>query len=75
MQAIHRNLNHVVYHTGQIVQLARDFTGDAWRTLTIAPGKSEDFNAAMRAKYGDQARDAGCWGHFLHCSRAATPLP
>ena len=52
-QAIRRNLNHVVYHTGQIVQLARNFAGDAWQTLSIAPGKSEEFNAAMRAKYGD----------------------
>lgn len=59
MQAIHRNLNHVVYHTGQIVQLARHFTGDAWQTLSIAPGKSEEHNAAMRAKYGDWwAREA-----------------
>ena len=53
MQALQRNLNHVVYHTGQIVQLARHFTGDAWQTLSIAVGKSEEFNAAMRAKYGD----------------------
>lgn len=53
IQAIHRNLNHVVYHTGQIVQLARHFTGEAWQTLSIAPGKSEEFNAAMRAKYGE----------------------
>lgn len=53
MQAIHRNLNHVVYHAGQIVQLARHFTGDAWQTLSIAPGKSEEHNAAMRARYGD----------------------
>ncbi len=53
VQAIHRNLNHVVYHTGQIVQLARHFTGDAWQTLSIAPGKSEEHNAAMRARYGD----------------------
>ena len=53
VQAIQRNLNHVVYHTGQIVQLARHFTGDAWQTLSIAPGKSEEHNAAMRAKYGD----------------------
>ena len=52
-QAIHRNLNHVVYHTGQIVQLARHFAGEAWQTLSIAPGKSEEFNAAMRAEYGD----------------------
>ena len=53
MQAIHRNLNHVVYHTGQIVQLAQHFAGDDWQTLSIAPGKTEEFNATMRAKYGD----------------------
>ena len=53
VQAIHRNLNHVVYHTEQIVQLARHFTGDAWQTLSIASGKSEEHNAAMRARYGD----------------------
>ena len=53
VQAIHRNLNHVVYHTGQIVQIVRHFSGDNWQTLSIPPGKSEEFNAAMREKYGD----------------------
>jgi len=53
VQAIHRNLNHVVYHTGQIIQLARHFAGNAWQTLSIAPGKSEEYNTAMRARYGD----------------------
>ena len=53
VQAIHRNLNHVVSHTGQLLQLARHLTGDAWKTLSIAPGKSDEHNAAMRAKYGD----------------------
>ncbi len=53
VQAIHRNLNHVAYHSGQIVQLARHFAGDAWQTLSIAPGRSAEHNAAMRARYGD----------------------
>lgn len=53
VQAIHRNLTHAAYHTGQIVQLARRFAGEAWQTLSIAPGKSEEFNGAMRAKHGD----------------------
>ncbi len=48
-----RNLNHVVYHAGQIVQLARHFAGDAWQTLSVAPGTSEEFNASMRARYRD----------------------
>ena len=53
VQAIQRSLSHLAYHTGQIVQLARHFAGDAWQTLSIAPGKSEEHNAAMRARYGD----------------------
>lgn len=53
IQAIHRNLYHVAYHAGQIVLLARNFTGEDWQTLSIAPGQSEEHNAAMRAKYGD----------------------
>ena len=53
IQAIQRNLNHVVYHTGQIVQLARHFTAEKWQTLSIARGKSEEHNAAMQARYGD----------------------
>ena len=48
MRAIQRNLNHAAYHAGQVVQLARHFAGDAWQTLSIAPGESEEFNAAMR---------------------------
>ena len=48
-----RNLNHAAYHTGQLVQLARHFAGDAWESLSIAPGKSEEFNATMRERFGD----------------------
>jgi hypothetical protein len=51
--ALDRNLAHVVYHTGQIVLLARMFTGDAWQTLSIAPGGTDAYNAKMREKYGD----------------------
>lgn len=52
-KAIERNLNHLVYHTGQIILLARCFAGDAWQTMSVAPGKSKEHNAEMRAKYGD----------------------
>ena len=52
MQAVQRNLNHAAYHAGQIVHVARHFAGDAWQTMSIAPGKSEEYNAAMRARYG-----------------------
>ena len=57
IQALQRNLNHVVYHTGQIVQLARHFTGEHWQTLSIAQGKSVEHNAAMHAKYGGEWTD------------------
>ena len=53
VQAVLRNLNHVVYHTGQVVQMARHYAGEAWETLSIPPGKSDEYNAAMRDKYGD----------------------
>jgi hypothetical protein len=53
VRAIHRNLSHVAYHTGQIVQLSRHLAGEEWRMLSVPPGKSEQFNAAMRDKHGD----------------------
>jgi Protein of unknown function (DUF1572) len=42
-QALHRNLGHLAYHTGQIVQLAKHWAGSDWRTLTIARGQSRQF--------------------------------
>lgn len=60
VRAIHRNLAHVVYHTGQIVLLARHFAGDAWQTLSIAPGKTAEHHEQMRERFGDWWKgDAG----------------
>ncbi len=53
VQAIQRGLTHAAYHTGQIVQLARAHAGSDWQTLSVAIGKSQEHNAAMRKKYGD----------------------
>jgi len=53
VQAIQRNLDHLVYHTGQIVTLARAFCGDSWRTQSVPRGKSDAHNATMRARHGD----------------------
>ena len=53
MAAIQRSLTHTVYHAGQIVQLARAFAGEAWQTLSIAPGQSDVFNATMQERFGD----------------------
>jgi len=52
-QAIQRNLAHLAYHTGQIVLLARHHAGDAWQSLSVPLGKSDEHNAAMAARYGD----------------------
>ena len=44
LQALNRQLTHYAYHVGQIVYLAKHHCGPAWRTLSIPPGRSSDFN-------------------------------
>ena len=44
MEAINRQLAHYPYHVGQIVYLAKEMRGGAWRTLSIPKGKSEEYN-------------------------------
>ncbi|RMG66384.1 MAG: DUF1572 domain-containing protein [Calditrichaeota bacterium] len=43
-EALARSLAHFSYHVGQIVYLARHFSGTAWEYLTIPPGQSEQYN-------------------------------
>ena len=43
VQAIHRQIAHYSYHIGQIVGLARSFTGSAWESLSIPRGQSRDY--------------------------------
>ena len=47
MKAIQRSLAHTASHVGQIVFLAKHFRGSAWKTLSIARGKSEEFNRKL----------------------------
>ncbi len=42
--ATHRSLAHCSYHIGQIVIISRILAGDNWKTLTIARGKSQEYN-------------------------------
>lgn len=44
LDALHRSLAHSSYHAGQIVFMARMLTGDNWETLSIAKGKSSEYN-------------------------------
>lgn len=46
MQAINRQLTHYAYHAGQIVFLAKHFKSNAWQTLSIARGQSENYKSA-----------------------------
>jgi len=46
-QAINRQSCHYAYHIGQIVQLAQNIRGDAWQTLTVRRGGTEEFNRKM----------------------------
>jgi hypothetical protein len=50
MQAINRQIAHYAYHCGQIVFLAKHLQGSHWKSLTVARGKSEDFNQRVAAK-------------------------
>jgi hypothetical protein len=49
-QALIRSLCHVAYHTGQIIYLSRLMQKDEWEWITIAPGKSKQFNEAMQTQ-------------------------
>jgi uncharacterized damage-inducible protein DinB len=44
-EALHRSLAHFSYHVGQMVFLAKSFRGQTWKTLSIARGASEAYNA------------------------------
>jgi hypothetical protein len=44
-EALHRSLAHTAYHCGQIVLLAKNARGAAWRSLSIPRGKSDEANS------------------------------
>ena len=52
LQAINRQLTHYPYHVGQIVYLAKHFSGAGWKSLSIPVGKSEQFNQAPSSYLG-----------------------
>lgn len=43
-RAILRTLDHFAYHVGQILLVARLVHTGQWRFITVAPGKSDEFN-------------------------------
>jgi hypothetical protein len=54
MQAINRHIAHCAYHCGQIVLLAKHFQHAQWTSLTVPKGRSEEFNAKVRAREASQ---------------------
>ena len=56
VKAIHRALAHAGVHVGQIVMLAKHWSGAAWRTLSVPRGKSEEFNRRMAEQQKPGAR-------------------
>jgi hypothetical protein len=43
VDALHRSLAHTSYHVGQMVYLAKALRGDAWASLSIARGQSQNY--------------------------------
>ena len=48
-QAINRQVAHYSYHCGQIVFLAKHFSHDKWKSLSVARNTSGDFNRQVAA--------------------------
>ncbi|MDF2190212.1 DUF1572 family protein [Paraflavitalea sp. CAU 1676] len=50
IDAINRQLSHYPYHVGQIVYIGRMIKDQQWKSLSIEPGKSADYNAGEGIK-------------------------
>lgn len=46
-KAIIRSLDHLAYHTGQILLVSRLVHSGEWQYITVAPGKSGEYNRSM----------------------------
>jgi len=44
IDAINRQLAHYPYHVGQIIFIGKMIAGEEWHTLSIAKGRSDEFN-------------------------------
>ncbi len=54
MQAINRQLAHYPHHVGQIVLLAKHFSGGRWKTLSVPRNQSVEFNRKVSAGEASQ---------------------
>ena len=56
IDAINRQLAHYPHHVGQIVYIGKMIRGQAWQSLSIPRGASQDFNRAMQEKHSSPPR-------------------
>ena len=54
MQAINRQMGHYAYQVGQIVYLAKHFSAQEWKALTVPRNKSAEFNAKLASGKASQ---------------------
>jgi hypothetical protein len=54
MQAINRQLAHYSMHLGQIILLAKHYSGERWQTLSVPRNKSAEFNRQVAAGEASQ---------------------
>lgn len=47
-EAIHRQLTHYAYHTGQIVMLGKIIRNKDWQSLSIPRDQSQEFNERLK---------------------------
>jgi Protein of unknown function (DUF1572) len=50
LEALNRSVTHTAYHVGQIVLLAKHFSGKGWKTLTIPKGKSAEVDVPYKQR-------------------------
>lgn len=48
IDAVYRQLTHYPYHVGQIVYLGRMIKKNEWKSLSIEPGKSEEYTTNLK---------------------------
>jgi hypothetical protein len=51
IDAINRQLAHYPHHVGQIVYIGKMIRDEAWKSLSIPPGASRQFNQQMQEKH------------------------
>ncbi|MFN5706291.1 MAG: DUF1572 family protein [bacterium] len=49
LKAINRQIAHYSYHVGQIVFIAKHLKGNNWQTMSIAKGKSDEYNKGLKS--------------------------